>query len=78
MIFVTEAIMKIVAFGFVANGKFSYIKNPWNVLDFTIIIFCILALTPLPDSLKIVKMFRVVRCFRLLGKNEVTEKPVKD
>ena len=62
--------MKIVAFGFVANGKFSYIKNPWNVLDFTIIIFCILALTPLPDSLKIVKMFRVVRCFRLLGKNE--------
>ena len=64
-------------FGLINNGKKSYLKNPWNVLDFIIIIFSILSLTPLPDSLKIVKMFRVIRVFRLLGKNEGLQLAVK-
>lgn len=62
--------MKILAFGFIANGKWSYLRNPWNILDFTIIIFSILALTPLSDSLQSIKMFRILRLLRLIGRNE--------
>lgn len=69
-LFGLEAIMKILTYGFVKNGPPSYLRNPWNILDFTIIILSILALSPLSDSLTIFKMFRTVRVFRLIGRNE--------
>lgn len=36
-LFVLEAIIKIIVLGFV-KGKGTYIKDPWNVLDFFIVI----------------------------------------
>lgn len=36
-IFVIEAMMKIVAFGFVACGSTSYARSIWNQLDFFIV-----------------------------------------
>ena len=69
-IFCLEALLKIIAFGFLLNSKGSYLRNYWNALDFCIIIFSIMSLTSLSDHFKIFKMFRVVRALRLLSKNE--------
>ena len=41
LIFTIEAIIKIFALGFL-NGHNTYLKNPWNVLDFIIVIFGVL------------------------------------
>ena len=35
-IFGLEAVLKIIAFGFLRCGSTSYIKNSWNTLDFII------------------------------------------
>jgi hypothetical protein len=44
-IFTFEALIKIVSFGFVANGKDSYIRDGWNKMDFLIVVLSIIALT---------------------------------
>ena len=35
--FVAELAIKVIAMGFVANGPGSYLRQPWNVLDFCIV-----------------------------------------
>ena len=37
-IFISECVFKIIVFGFIANGKNSYLQNSWNILDFFIVI----------------------------------------
>ena len=69
-IFVLEAVLKIIAFGFLTNGKSSYLRQIWNLVDFIIVIFSLLAVTPLTDNLRLMKIFRVLRLLRLIGKNE--------
>ncbi|TNV87903.1 hypothetical protein FGO68_gene16047 [Halteria grandinella] len=69
-IFAVEAILKIVSLGFALNGKYSYLRNPWNLADFIILILSIIALTPLSTSLQIFKMFRILRILRLISRNE--------
>ena len=74
-IFIGEAIIKIVATGFLMNGKFSYLRNNWNVLDFIIVLASIS-----PLALKNTKFFRdygkllgitkVLRPFRVVNKFE--------
>ena len=70
IIFILESVLKSIAFGFLFNGVQSYLKSTWNLMDFFIIFMSILAITPLTDSLAIVKMFRVLRILRLVSKNE--------
>lgn len=70
IVFILEAIFKTLAFGFLMNGSSSYMLNPWNALDFTIIVFSILSLTPLSDSLKTFKIFRILRILRIISRNE--------
>ena len=41
IIFSLEAAFKIVAFGFVFNGKDSYIRNYWNIMDFIVVLFSV-------------------------------------
>ena len=41
IIFVIECVLKITVWGFMLNGKESYIRNPWNVIDFAIVIFSV-------------------------------------
>lgn len=38
IMFIIEAFIKIIALGFLFNGKESYIRNPWNILDFTVVL----------------------------------------
>jgi len=42
--FIIEALIKILALGFVMNGKMSYLKDYWNVLDFVIVLCSIVDL----------------------------------
>ena len=70
MIFLIECIMKIIAFGFVLNGEPSYLRNPWNLVDFIIIVFSVISISPLANQLKIIKMFRVLRALRLISRAE--------
>ncbi len=38
ILFLVEAIVKIIAMGFVFHKR-AYLRDPWNVMDFTIVMF---------------------------------------
>lgn len=75
VIFLLEALIKIIAYGFLTNGETSYLRKSWNQLDFFIVIVSIveLALSGSSDSLSIVKVFRtfrILRPLRIVTKNQ--------
>lgn len=41
ILFSLEAAFKIIVFGFLFNGKYSYLRNPWNILDIVIVLFSV-------------------------------------
>jgi voltage-dependent calcium channel L type alpha-1D len=47
IIFIIEAVIKILSFGFLFNGSASYLNNIWNRLDFAIIILSLLSTSAL-------------------------------
>jgi len=75
MIFISEAILKILTFGFLYNGPLSYLRNPWNRLDFVIVIFSIISISPIESSN--LKAFKVFRIFRLISRNAGLQSAVK-
>ena len=50
-LFTFEACAKITVFGFVKNGRKSYLRLGWNVIDFTVVAFSLLSLLPLNINL---------------------------
>jgi hypothetical protein len=40
-LFVAEALIKIIAFGFLFCGSTSYIRSAWNALDLIVVIFTV-------------------------------------
>jgi len=74
VIFAIECSMKIIALGFIANGKKSYLRKGWNVLDFTIVLMSIVSTTITSQKFKIVKIFRLIRVLRplrLISRNKL-------
>lgn len=69
-VFAFEAGAKILSLGFLLNGPWSYIRKPYNQLDFLIIVMSILSLTSLSDDLSSIKMLRIFRALRLVSKND--------
>ena len=73
-IFVIEALAKIIAFGFLINGKDSYLRSPWNVMDLIIVIFSIVSLSSQGSeylkALKAIRLLRVLRPLRVIARNE--------
>eukprot|EP00940_MAST-03C_sp_MAST-3C-sp2_P001204 g1204.t1 len=73
-IFTFEAIFKTIAMGFVLHPN-AYIRDWWNVLDFVIVIGCLLDLS-IPGSgggasiIRILRVFRVMRPLRVIRRNE--------
>ena len=65
-IFVIEALIKIIAYGFLFNGKESYMRNYWNLLDFIIIFFSVFSISSPNINLSIFKIFRLLRILRPL------------
>lgn len=51
MVFTSEFLMKLVAFGFVLNGDQSYLRNPWNLFDFFILVISLTSINPLINRL---------------------------
>lgn len=45
VVYATEAVLKIIAFGFIMHRK-SYMRDPWNVLDFLVVIIGLISLIP--------------------------------
>lgn len=72
--FCIEALLKIIAAGFACNGRQSYIRNAWNILDFTIVISALTGIIA-GDSIdisfiKALRILRILRPLRLIAKNE--------
>lgn len=38
LIFTMEMLLKMVALGLFFEGKYTYFRNPWNYLDFTVVV----------------------------------------
>jgi Ion transport protein len=74
IIFITEAIMKITAYGVYFCGPNSYLRSTWNRLDFLIVIFSIISITPLSNDYKAFKVFRILR---LISRNDGLKVAVK-
>ena len=73
IIFCVEVIIKVIAVGFLCNGKQSYLKNSWNVMDFVIVLISLVSLIPMDMNLsvlKVIRMARLLRPLRVISKNE--------
>ena len=74
LIFVLEMLSKMIANGFLKNGEASYLKNPWNILDFCIVVFSCLSiiLAQYVDMayLKVFRMLRILRPLRLINRQK--------
>jgi hypothetical protein len=68
-VFMIEALLKIIACGFLVNKK-SYLRNPWNIIDFIVVFSALLsiALTSVAflSYIKIVRVARIARVLRPL------------
>ncbi len=60
-----EAIVKIIAQGFILSKK-TYLRDPWNVLDFIVVITALLSFSPDISSVSILRAFRLFKPLRNL------------
>lgn len=65
-IFLIECFIKIIAVGFLFNGKSSYLRSPWNVLDFIIVCASVLSIIFVNLNLSFIKSLRILRILRPL------------
>jgi Ion transport protein len=70
LIFTLEFSFKTIAYGFVFNGRDSYLRDFWNILDFIVLLFSYLCLTRIADEFRVIKVLRILRCLRLISRNE--------
>lgn len=73
-IFALEAILKIIVFGLLLNGKQSYLRSLWNLIDFMTVVTSTISLaTPSSDDnlsfFKILRVVRFLRPLRIIQKN---------
>jgi hypothetical protein len=65
-IFVTELVLKVVTLNLLIGSKFSYLRNPWNCLDITVVAASVVSLLLKDSDIGWVKSFRVLRALRPL------------
>jgi len=66
-VYFAEFILKVVAMGAVLH-KNSYFRDPWNWLDFTVVVVGVMEVTPLPNlQLKALRSLRVLRPLRSIN-----------
>ena len=74
-LFTLECLINIILFGLIFNGKSSYARDPWNIMDLTIVLFSLLTLILANSAggdysiLKLFRMLRVLRPLRFLKRN---------
>ena len=66
--FTIECMLKVIAFGLLLNRKNSYLRDSWNILDFTIVVSGLVSLTSDSDIgfFKVLRIMRVLRPRRLI------------
>ena len=74
IIFTVELVLNVISQGFFFSGKHSYIRDPWNILDFLIVVSALLDLS-LRDKvdiqfLKSLRTIRLLRPLRLITRNQ--------
>ena len=67
--FTIEMVIKVIALGFVV-GQHTYLRNGWNILDFTVVCFGWLELIPDFGNYTIIRVARILRPLRLVTKIE--------
>lgn len=65
-IYTIEMILKIIAKGFCMH-KFAYLRDPWNWLDFVVVILGYITLIPNVYNLSGIRTFRVLRALRTIS-----------
>lgn len=65
VLFTTEALVKIIAQGFILSKK-TYLRDMWNVLDFVVVITALLSFSPDISSVSILRAFRLFKPLRNL------------
>jgi hypothetical protein len=68
-IFIHEALLKVIAYGFLFNGKESYLRDYWCILDFFIVLISVLGIIFKEYNLtylKVLRMLRVMKPLRML------------
>lgn len=67
-LYTAEIVLKVLAFGFLFNQG-SYLRNPWNILDFTIVFFGYLSYLSFSGGLdfKVLRTFRILRPLRTIS-----------
>ena len=79
-IFSVEAILKLVAFGFAFCGSTSYIRKSWNILDFIVVTITLISYfvqTRNLNSIKSLRLLKVLRPLRAISKNESLKVSIK-
>lgn len=71
VLFFIELIMKVIAMGFMLNGKGSYLRNPWNIIDFLAVLFGFLLFLPtFGSNLTVIRSVRVLRPLRTVSSSQ--------
>ena len=65
-VFSFECAVKICVFGLLINGKKSYFRDPWNFLDFFVVLISLFSYLPLGFDMKFYKSMRLLRIMRPL------------
>jgi len=68
-IFTLECVVRIMALGF-AFGECTYLRSGWNCLDFLVVVTSLISFLPGGTSLRILKIFRVLRPLKAMSKLE--------
>ena len=66
VIFSIEMVLKIIAMGFVLE-KNSYLRDPWNILDFTVVILGWFSLSAAALNISAIRVIRIMRPLRTLN-----------
>ena len=73
LVFILEAVIKIIVYGFIFNGENSYLRNIWNVMDFIIVMTSFLGFFEFAGDtqfIKIMRMLRVLKPLSMVGRNQ--------
>lgn len=79
-VFSFEAIIKISVFGFLFNGKKSYLRELWNVLDIFVVTVSLLSYLPIDAELsfyRAMRLLRIMRPLRMIQRNQGLKVAVK-
>jgi voltage-dependent calcium channel T type alpha-1G len=73
IIFIMEAILKMIAYGLIFCGSTSYLRSSWNALDLIIVIISVTSLmlpTTNLNSIKVIRLMKILRPLRVISRNE--------